>query len=163
MANLEFVSKNWAEKGTILSPLGWHKNFFGFFFKLVWKNTNELFGQPSSMTPVVKQQAIFSRLHGQWLLFNEMPVVVKVTGNFLQSWWKKDTPFLDNNPNNSFFYFQISLWVDLAWNLKAIFCWFLKMKVIYFLSFSVTDLVLGNTEYRIKKGGGISLLGSVLT
>ena len=72
-------------------------------------------------------------------------------GNFLQSWWETDTPFLDNNPKNSRFYLQISLWVDLAYNLKAIFCWLLKMKVIYFLSFSVTDLVLENTEFRRKK------------
>ena len=80
-----------------------------------------------------------------------MPVIDEVMGNFLQSWWETDTPFLDNNPKNSRFYLQISLWVDLACNLKAIFCWLLKMKVIYFLSFSVTDLVLENTEFRKKK------------
>ena len=88
-----------------------------------------------------------------------MPVIDEVMGNFLQSWWETDTPFLDNNPKNSRFYLQISLWVDLAYNLKAIFCWLLKMKVIYFLSFSVTDLVLENTEFRKKKKKGIFTLG----
>lgn len=33
------------------------------------------------------------------------------------------------------------------------------MKVIYFLSFSVTDLVLENTEFRKKKKKGIFTLG----
>ena len=39
------------------------------------------------------------------------------------------------------------------------------MKVIYFLSFSVTDLVLENTEFskKKKKKKAFSLLGSVFT
>ena len=37
------------------------------------------------------------------------------------------------------------------------------MKVIYFLSFSVTDLVLENTEFSKKKKKAFSLLGSVFT
>ena len=76
-----------------------------------------------------------------------MPFVDEVTGNFLQSWWGMGITFLEDNPKSSVFIFKALCELILPRNLKAIFCWFLKMKVTYFLSFSVTAIVLENIKF----------------
>lgn len=73
-----------------------------------------------------------------------MPSVDEVTGNFLQSWWGMGITFLEDNPKNSVFIFKALCELISPCNLKAIF---LKMKVTYFLSFSVTAIVSENIKF----------------
>ena len=46
---IKYTLKNIKIKGKILASkvLGWPKSLFGFFSNILWKNTNELFGQPN--------------------------------------------------------------------------------------------------------------------
>ena len=39
--------------------LGWPKSSFGFFRTIVWKNPNELFGQPNIFLPCGRLKNIF--------------------------------------------------------------------------------------------------------
>ena len=39
----------WMDLEIIILILGWPKRSFEFFYNILWKNLNELFGQPNNM------------------------------------------------------------------------------------------------------------------
>ena len=46
---IKYTFKKVKIKGKMLASkvLGWPKSSFGFFWNILWQNTNELFGQPN--------------------------------------------------------------------------------------------------------------------